>query len=205
MNLTRPPCSARRGLSLIEVVVALAIVSLAGLALAYSSSTSVAATRMAKPRLVAQQALQRTVEELRGASRPLATFYTTYWGSAALTDAGTAGAYLSLDTSQTYTDVLAPALAVGDMGKSSVGGAVLRVRFLSEASYNQLWGTSVDLDFNGATNDGIARDGSGSTAGPAYRMYPLVVEVHYRDEQGDQVLRLVTTIGDTPVLDPQRT
>lgn len=194
-----------RALSLVEVIVALAVLSLATLALASAAGSSVIVTRTSKARLIAQQAAQRTVEELRGSSQPLATFYTTYWGTAALTDDDTPGAYLGLDTTSTFVEIIDPALQGKVMGRPSDGGAVIRVRFVSEADYNAAWGLSADLDFDGATDGTLQHTSATATGGPNYRLYPIVVEVHFRDEQGDQVIRLVTTIGSTSELDPSRT
>lgn len=201
---TRRASHPTRALSLVEVVVSLAVLSMATLGLAYATSTSVMATRTSKPRLIAQQAGQRVIEELRGASQPLATFYTTQWGAAVLTNTNTPNVHRSFDATSTFTEIIDPALQSRIMGRPSDGGAVLRVRFLSEADYNAAWGLSADLDFDGATNGALQHTGGGATGGPAYGLYPIVVEVHFRDEQGDQLYRVVTTIGSTNELDPSR-
>ena len=88
---------------------------------------------------------------------------------------------------------------------ASDGGAFLRLRFVSEANYNSMWSAGgADLNQDGDTTDGIQRDGSGSTAGPDYLLYPLLIEVHWADEGGDHVLRYTTVIASEPELDPDR-
>lgn len=196
--------NADRGLTLVEVVFALAVLVVAALALGYASSSAVVSTRAAKPRLIAQQAAQRTVDELRASARPLSGFYALWWGSAAIVSPGGPGAHVGLDATQTYTQEIDPAERAGVLAAPLDGGAFLRLRFLSEANYNALWGTTVDLDLDGTTNDGIQHDGSGSADGAAYRMFPIVVEVHYRDQTGSHVYRLPAVISDLPDLDPQR-
>lgn len=199
------------GLTLVEIVVSLAVLVVATLGLAYAVSTSVVVTRTSKSRLIAQQAAQRAVDELRSTCRPvgaafggpLTTFYTTWWKGAALTNPNTAGAYLGLDATGTYGEILDPALQVGIMARPA-SGAMLRLRVLSEAAYNAIWGGAADLDVDGDTTSGIERDGSGSTEGANYHQYPIVVEVHWVDELGPQTHRLAAVVTDHPDLDVSR-
>lgn len=191
-----------RGLTLVETTVSLAVLVVATLALAHATSAAMMSTRTSKPRLIAQQAAQRAVDELRSRARPLTTFYSTWWKDAALVGAGTAGVYHGLDGTGTYGEVLDPALQARIMARPATGH-VLRLRLLSEAAYQAVWGVA-DLDLDGDLTSGIERDGSGSTEGAGYRLYPIVVEVHWRDETGSQVHRLAAVVSDSPDLDGSR-
>jgi type II secretory pathway pseudopilin PulG len=199
-----------RGLSLVEVVFAVGIIATVAVAVLGAISSSVTVTRQAKPVLIAEQAATRIIEELRSDSRPFANFYTKYWGGPTVAGAGVAnnntpGVYVGLDgVGSTYTDILDPAVNRGVIRPPADGGQYLRLRFLSEAAYNALWNLTVDLDQNGSSVDGIARDGTGSTRGPNYRLYAVRVEVHWQDASGPHVHRAITTLIDDPIVDPSR-
>jgi type II secretory pathway pseudopilin PulG len=206
--------SRRSGLSIVEVAVSLAILSVGMLAIFGSLSSSIRAGREARPRFLAGQAAQRVVEGLRADVGVLGAFYDEYWGSATvsggvLRNDNTPEVYLDLDLvgaeiGNAYAEVIDPALQGRVILPPSDGGAMLRLIFLSEDRYNTVWGTTLDLDFNGSVVDGIEHDGSGAVEGPDYKMYPVLVEIHWRDESGDQIFRQLTVITDDPDLDPQR-
>ncbi len=206
--------TSRSGLSIVEVAVSLAILSIAMLAIFGSLNSSIRAGREARPRFVAQQAAQGVIEGLRADSGSLGVFYDKYWGTTTVAgavrrDDDTAGVYLDLDLvgaeiGDTYAQVIDPAVRSRAILPPSNGGAMVRLIFLSEDRYNTIWGTTTDLDFNGSLTDGIEHDGSGAIEGPEYKMYPIVVEIHWRDESGDQVFRQTTVITDDPDLDPSR-
>lgn len=186
------------GLTLVELVSSLTVLTLGTLALAYASSTSIVATRSAKPRFLAEQAAQRVIEEYRAA--PFASFYTASWGAPAKLTQAAVGSfpaydYVSLDGSQTFADILAPAVGQGVLGAPATG-SMLRLRLLSERDYNVGLTTSVDLDFDGSTTSTVI-------AG-TYRLFPIVVEVHWREEAGAQTYRQFAVIQDMPELDPTR-
>ena len=220
----------RRSVSIIEVTFALVIVASALLMVFSAQGSAVRVTRESKPAMLAAQAAERVVEELRATSQPLAVFYADFWGQpgevapfaanpgapgrgAFVVGGDSAGVYYDLDqvnidpggVTTAFDDVLGPAVTDKLIRRASDGGAFLRLRFVSEANYNSMWSAGgADLNQDGDTTDGIQRDGSGSTAGPDYLLYPLLIEVHWADEGGDHVLRYTTVIASEPELDPDR-
>lgn len=223
------PTRARtRGLTLLEISFTVAVLAGGLLAVLSVVGSSLKATRLAKPRFLAQQAARSVADELRADAGGMPAFYAKYWGDPAELPAGpfavtpapgpgaagavvrgngTSGVFVDLDAvGTTFATIIDPALRARLIQRPGSGnGAVLRLRLLSEANYNALWAaTPADLNFNGTTSDGIQRDGSGSTLGAEYRIYPLLVEVHWRDEDGDRLHRLCTTISTEPAIDPSR-
>ena len=174
--------SGRRSLSIIEVTFALAIVATALLMVFSAQGSAVKVTRASKPAMLAAQAAERVVEELRATSQPLAVFYADFWGQpgevapfaanpgapgrgAFVVGGGSPGVYYDLDQvnldpggfTTAFDDVLGPAVADKLIRRASDGGAFLRLRFLSEASYNSMWsGSAADLNQDGDTTDGEA-------------------------------------------------
>jgi hypothetical protein len=87
----------------------------------------------------------------------------------------------------------------GVMGPSSTGAAAsngdpLRLRFLTEAEFHQLWGTTLDLDYPADVT-------VSTTVKVGQKLYPVVVEVHYRDGTGDRVYQVGALINEEAPLD----
>ena len=162
--------------------------------------TSLHATRDAKPALIAQEAGQRLIEELRNSDFSL--IHQAFWnGATKKTFAGDDWAVTdTLGVMQAVKDDhLVPALDRGVMGASSTGAAAangdpLRLRFLSEAEFHSLWGTTLDLDYplDATVSATVKAD---------QKLYPVLVEVHYRDGTGDRVYQLGALIQEEAPLD----
>jgi prepilin-type N-terminal cleavage/methylation domain-containing protein len=194
-------CSSRQNaLTLIEIVVSMAILAVVLVGVGGSLMTSLHATRDAKPALIAQEAGQRLIEELRNSD--FSVIHQSFWNGAtqktfsgdAWTVADTLGVMQAV-----LDDHLVPAMDRGVMGPSSTGAAAsngdpLRLRFLTEAEFHQLWGTTLDLDYPADVT-------VSTTVKVGQKLYPVVVEVHYRDGTGDRVYQVGALINEEAPLD----
>lgn len=177
----------RSGLSLVEVVVAGAILVVVVLSIGAMLAQSARGTKEAGPRLLAQQCAVRVAERLR--SLPYATGYTAF-STPTATIGGTVWAAPRITVPADYTstpwqDCILPLI-------QSMSGAnrrmvppnddplrPLRVRFCTEQEYQQMWGVAAgppsDLDFNGSVDTtGAAR--------ASYSIRPVLIQVRWRVE-----------------------
>jgi hypothetical protein len=160
-------------------------------------------TRDARPEFIAREAATRVVERMR--STPLKTVFESWWKSAETIDVdgvkyavgGTPefddpndGVLHGLDSAFEASIMLRP---------SRFPDAPLRVHFLTEGEYSDLWGLldPVDLNFDGSIEP------LGGEPAESYRLFPVVVEVHWRDPGGDNVYQLKAVVSNTMQLDPR--
>lgn len=195
----RPSTRLGAGLTLVEIILSLGLLVIVIAAFGALATMSVNTTRRAKPDLVAQEAAARLAERMR--SRALLDATDWYWDNAAITKStiggviyatGGGGIQEVLDGTdgaeglQHYYDQRLTALPLD-------GFPPLRVRFLNEQEYKTLWGftsnAEVDLDFDGALGTGEAV----TTGSPSYRMFPVLIEVHW-SEGGDPRKHQLKTI-----------
>ena len=211
---------SRRGFSLIEVAIAFAILTVALLGVFTAMSSSLTATGRSQPRFIAKQAANRLLNELKADASSNTNFYADYWNGgdgprnlspAAVINSGSSAVFIDCDTlGSTFDDILTPAINQQIMRRQGTA-PMLRLRFLSESTYNQLWGLSganlVELNFdttNGTAVDPTELEGNGLGFGPDYKMFPLQVAVFWRDQGGDHALRMTSVISAVSPLDPDR-
>jgi hypothetical protein len=209
----------RSGLSLVEVVVAGAILVVVVLAIGAMLAQSARGTKEAGPRLLAQHAALRVAERLR--SMPYATGYAAFWNVAVVsTISGTQWAAPRVNTPADYTgtpwnECILPLIQAMTSPNRRLVGPLddplrpLRVRFCTEQEYQQMWGVAAgppsDLDFNGLTDTlGVNRAN--------YSIRPVLIQVRWRTEgrrssttgTEDDFYQLRTIQMAEPLLDPDR-
>jgi len=192
-----------KGLTLAEVVIAVALLSVVIVGFGSMSTLSLRASREAGPHFIAQEAAVRVVERMR--SSALDTAYQAWWVNATKVSLG--GVEWAVGGTSEYDDpdegVLAgldDVISRGVMGLPSDTPRVLRVRFLSEAEYQAVWGLAnpEDLNFDGTI------DAAATSPGADYRMYPVLVELRWSDQGTEKSYQLKAVLVNQPVLDPRR-
>lgn len=208
----------RSGLSLIEVVVAGAILVVVVLSIGAMLSQSARGTKEAGPRLLAQQCAVRVAERLRSMpyatgftafSTPTATIGGTVWGAPRIT---VPGDY----TGTPWQDCILPLIQEMSGARRRMIPPIddplrpLRVRFCTEQEYQQLWGVVAgppsDLDFSGTVDTtGAAR--------ASYSIHPVLIQVRWRVQSSrrnsttgteDEFYTLRTVQMAEPALDADR-
>lgn len=211
---------ARRGLTLVEIVFSVALLAIVLLAFGMLATTSVDATASARPNLIAQEAANRLVERMRTepeivpAAPPGGSVYEAYFLNYAAAHKpvinGAQYAAPSLDDPTSYAAATTPyndpfadlvqAFRSGLLRRPTDAPArPLRVRFLDEVQYAAMFQLPIgqDLDFDGvATTAGVNLN---------YRLYPVFVEIRWREKSGpDRVYQVKTVLGAPAQLDPAR-
>lgn len=186
-----------RALTMIEVLISVAVLLLLMAGFGAMASVSVRTTREARPALIAQETAIRVAERLRSDRKDDA--FRVYWTEADRRTIG--GVEYAVGGSPSWQELLAPLLAAAKQGLIKTptdDAAMLRIRFLSEREYQQVWGlsTPADLDFDGQT---------GSEPPTAkFRMLPVLIEVRWRGPTQDHRHQLKTVLTTKPPLDPRR-
>jgi type II secretory pathway pseudopilin PulG len=192
---------SKKSLTLIEVVVSMALLVLVALGMGAAFSASLNASRDAKPSFIAQEAGQRLLEELR--NRDFTSLHDTFWGEGVVkkTIDGTPWTTSDLQggMQQIADEHLVPALDQGILRASTTGdpranGDPLRLRFVGEAEFHALWGTTLDLDF---PEDIRVKE----EVQPTQRVFPVLIQVHYGDARGDRVYQLAALVHEEAPLD----
>lgn len=204
------------GLSLVEVVIAGAILVVVVLSIGAMLAQSARGTKEAGPRLLAQHCALRVAERLR--SLPYATGFTAL-STPTATISGTVWAAPRITVPADYTgtpwqDCILPLIqAMSGPNRRMVPPIddplrPLRVRFCTEEEYQQMWGMAAgppsDLDFNGAVDTtGAARAN--------YSIRPVLIQVRWRVEASrrgggveDEFYTLRTVQMSEPALDVDR-
>ncbi|MCO5166992.1 MAG: hypothetical protein M9894_11565 [Planctomycetes bacterium] len=191
------------GLTLVEVVVAAALLVVTMLAVGTSLVHSVRSAGRARGLQVARQAAAEVTERMR--ATPPALVADTFWiNSTVMTatidgvtwvvaDANLTGGVDTLTA--TRVAVLDPALAAGLIAPPPDGEPLLALRFLSETEYAALVGVALDLDLDGATTTAAPVAGSAAAPAPAWVYHPVLVRVAWVGEGGVQRHTLLTVVG----------
>lgn len=224
MVFARKPHHASRSLTLVEVVVALALMAVIMLAFGSLATTSLRSSTDSRPSLVAQAAVSRLVEIMRtgkitvesppaGDSIYESHFlnYISNGSNYQVTLNGVVYAAPHLNVPATYATAyndpfaqLAQSFRNGTMGRpSDAPNQPLRVRFLDEGEYQTMWGlpanpaAAFDLDLDGALTVGV---------NTSYRAFPVYVELRWRPPGGgpDRITQLKAVLAPPTVLDPTR-
>lgn len=200
----------RRGLTLVEVVVALALLALVVAGFASLTSSSLQQTSRSRPAMIAQQTAERVIEHMRADSKNAA--FSAWWTSTTKTNIGgknwatgnfpdsTPGEFLAAWTNAAGTGLLDRKV----VSYPSDANAFLRVRFLNESEYAALWGLASPVDLDPPFDDATDIDAGATDPTAAYSMLPVLVEVRWRDEGGERRYQLKTVLMDAPQLDPTR-
>lgn len=212
-----------RGLTLLEVVVALGVMVVMILGFASMTTVSVTATRSAKPTMLAQEAAWRLAERMQAVT--VTTALSSYWTSCnkqvinGLTYAVDGGGLDEILNGSTLTGAPKGLLAYyknggvtpledkgGLMGMPLDGFKPLRVRLLNETQYKAVWGLANDADCDLNTDSsGLDNSDIVTTAGwpnsPAYKMYPVLIEVHWSEGTQSRKYQLKTIIANREQMD----
>jgi type II secretory pathway pseudopilin PulG len=200
MRLTR---RAHAGLTLVEIVLSLGIMVILVAGFGAMASTSITTARQAKPALVAQAAAVRLAERMR--SRAVNDATDWYWDNAAITKSTVGGVIFATGGGGIQEILAGTGGAEGLqqyydqrlMGTPVDGFPPLRLRFLNEAEYKALWGfandSDVDLNFDTALSGGEVST-AGWPAAPAYRMFPILIQVHWSEGQAARRHELKTIL-----------
>lgn len=194
----------RRSLSIIELVVASAVLLITLVGVMSMTTGSVRATQEATPRKVAQDVAARILARMR--STLLTTSYAQFYGNptqrsinsvtwAVPTEGGPNG----LDQeAQPMFDLATQ----GQIAPPSDDPAYVRVRVMNEVEYAATWNVgATDLDFDGDGGVDAVEAPSG-----AYGMLPVVIEVRWGDPYAgnDGRITLTTLISQPMQGDPNR-
>ena len=153
---------------------ALGVLIAIAVALASMSGASVTSARDAHGAFLAQGTALRAVERMQ--SEAYAQAYLLYWDDANVTKRTINGKEWAV-AGGPIDELQLPMQQASAQGRflvPSSDAAFLRIRFLNEQEYANLWGISpaIDLDFSGGIDSGA------TTAAPAYSHTGVVVEVH---------------------------
>lgn len=194
----------RRGLSIVELVVASAVLLVTLVGVLSMTSGSVRATQEATPRKVAQDVAARILTRMR--STLLTTSYSQFYSNP--TQRTISGETWAVPTEGGSTGLDQEAQPMFDLATEgriaapSDDPAFVRVRVMNEVEYAATWNVgATDLDFDG---DG-GTDASESPSG-AYGLLPVVIEVRWGDPYAGNDGRIVlTTLVSQPMQgDPNR-
>lgn len=194
----------RRGLSIIELVVASAVLLITLMGVMTMTSGSVRATQEATPRKVAQDVAARILARMR--STLLTTSYAQFYGSPTQRTISSRTWAIPTEGGPTGLDQEAQPMfdlaTQGRIAPPSDDPAYVRVRVMNEVEYAATWNvgaTDLDFDGDGGTDAGEAPSG-------AYGMLPVVIEVRWGDPYAgnDGRVTLTTLISQPMQGDPNR-
>lgn len=204
--------SRRSGLTVVEVVVAGALLVVMVLGIAVVLTQSMRHTRESGISLVAQDAAARVTESLT--SMNFAAAFNAFWVNAPkVTIAGKEWAAPDITVAADYTGTpwescVLPLITEFNRGRmrrplDGQPNRPLRVRFVNETEYRALWALGglnqahADLNFDGTLDS----TGSGQVN---YATRPYVVEVHWADEGGARRFQVRAVQVNQPGMDPNR-
>lgn len=203
------PRGARTGMTILEVVLAAALLVATLLAVFTSLTHSVRSSRAAEELQLARQTAAEVVERMRAVPRSMVA--DVFWIDSTVTTATLGGqswvvadahAPTGVDTlTQVRTSVLAEPMARGVIAPPPDDEPVLALRLLSEAEYGAVIGASLDLDLDGATGGSLPPPGGGVVPSPGYVYYPVLVRVAWRGDDGVRRHTLVSVVGADLELD----
>lgn len=206
----RPRARRARGMTMLEVIMALSVMVVLMMGFASMAGVSLTATRGAKPAMLAQEAAWRLAERMQAETVTMAI--TNYWSGATIT---TIGGVKYATSGGGLDDVLngvsgEPGLLMyykgggvtgddtsGLMGAPADGNPPLRVRFLNESEYQTMWNlatSDADLNFDGSLDTGDPQV-SGWPDVPAYRILPVLISIHWTEGTASRRYELKTVIS----------
>ena len=184
---TRPAASRNRGLSLLELISAMAVAMVSSLAYLHSLAQSIRLSDVNRETAEGVQVLRDVIEGLK--QDDFSTLFAAYNDATADDPPDAPGPHFDVDglTPQ-------PGDADGRVGRISFPVAREVRRIVTPGTLTEDPDTASplmprDLDLNGSADDA---DVSGS-----YLLLPVEVELRWRGRSGDQRLSLVTLLGDT--------
>ncbi|HBP19339.1 MAG TPA: hypothetical protein DEA08_16305 [Planctomycetes bacterium] len=194
----------RRSLSIIELVVASAVLLITLVGVMSMTTGSVRATQEATPRKVAQDVAARILARMR--STLLGTSYAQFYGNPTRRSINSVTWAVPTEGGPTGLDQEAQPMfdlaTQGQIAPPSDDPAYVRVRVMNEVEYAATWNVgATDLDFDGDGGADAAEPPSG-----AYGMLPVVIEVRWGDPYAgnDGRITLTTLISQPMQGDPNR-
>lgn len=191
----------RSGMSLVEVVLAAALLVLMLVVTGVLLTHTVRATGFAHGLQLARQAAAETVERMRAA--PIRAVGVAFWTDPAVRTMTIDGVTWvvadrhvpsGLDTlARVRIAVLDEPVARGSIRPPSDDEAMLALRLLSEAEYGALVGVAIDLDGDGSAMTPLPAAASGAAFDLAY--YPFLVRAAWVGELGPERHTLLSVVG----------